>query len=58
MIESQIRIDEENFILKEEKMIRVFLSFVEEDLNLVNFFRGQAKARIMILSLRKIVTDT
>src|SRR5438132_18562 len=24
-------------------MIRVFLSFVEEDLNLVNLFRGQAK---------------
>jgi hypothetical protein len=25
-------------------MIRVFLSFVEEDLNLVNLFRGQAKS--------------
>ena len=24
-------------------MIRAFLSFVEEDLNLVNLFRGQAK---------------
>jgi hypothetical protein len=26
-----------------ELMIRVFLSFVQEDLNLVNLFRGQAK---------------
>ncbi len=26
-------------------MIRAFLSFVEEDLNLVNLFRGQAKNR-------------
>ena len=38
-------------------MRRVFLSFVEEDLNIVNMFRGQAKNRNSMLNFQIILFE-
>lgn len=37
-------------------MIRAFLSFVEEDLNVVNLFRGQAKNNNSDLELSLLIS--